>query len=202
MENETLGIKNGKHTQDERAIAAHEVCEKLCITPHVLRNICDEFSDLIPLTRRDGKTYLEPIAFSRLQIIFLWRAKGLNSDEIRDRLLKGFGHGLDSQPKQTLPLVADKANLFSKESKETVELKQAVEIEYDQDGIKQIMDELRSIKDRISLLEKKRSEEKDRLSMALTRVQQEVQQLKFEMNAVTSTPRSKRKKGFFGRLFG
>lgn len=68
-------------------ILAQEVCERLVIAPQQLRHILDEFAELLPLARRDGRTYFEPLAFSRLQLIHHWRGQGLSSAEIRQRLL-------------------------------------------------------------------------------------------------------------------
>lgn len=199
-----VAVANG-HTNGIKGaeISAQEVCEKLAITPHTLRHICDEYSELIPLVRHEGRTYLEPLAFSRLQLILLWRAKGMASEEIRERLIRGGTTTPDSQPKAAVQLAMAKALDAREAQEDTPAVRDDGKPDHaEQADTKRIMAEIEFLKDRLSQIERRRGEEKDRLTMALTRIQQELSQIKHEVSSLQTSRRAKKRKGFFQRLFG
>lgn len=80
-------------------ISAQEACQHLGVTPQVLRSLFDEYADFVNLHRRDGRTYLDALSFSRLRLVVYWRTKGLAPDEIRARLSEAQGEHEASRPR-------------------------------------------------------------------------------------------------------
>ncbi len=144
-------------------IAAQDACEKLGVTPQVLRGLCDEYADFINLHRRDGRTYLDALSFSRLRLVVYWRGRGLAADEIRGRLSEAQG--------------------------ETEEARSAADL--DGEGAEAPAGEdpgglLAQIQRRLDEQERRWREDKDRLLTLCMRLQQEVSHLRGKVDQLSS----------------
>lgn len=158
---------------------AQEVTRRLMVTPQLLRALCDEYSDMIRLIRRDGRTYLDTLGFSRLQLILHWRNKGLAAEEIRRRLTGAEGAGWrvdDGDP-----------------------VDRAVEEAAAQDS--PVLARLEQLATQLQESERHRLEDRDRLMTALMRTQRDMQKLRSDF----ATPQVRQRKGhrsLLRRLFG
>lgn len=168
--NGNAAAKNGTTAVLTTRIPAQEVCRRLMMPPHVLRSLCDEYADFISLHRQDGKTYLDVLGFSRLQLISFWRNEGMSADEIRRRLSETAHQGQreaagapPSPPEgQARPQAPAGVGSPPAESLEAA---------------------ISRLNELLAETERKRVEDRDRLLTALMRTQQEIQQLRHELSS-------------------
>ncbi len=170
--------KNGTTAVLATRISAQEACRRLMMPPHVLRSLCDEYADFISLHRQDGKTYLDVLGFSRLQLISFWRNEGISADEIRRRLCETAHHPQRDAVKAEADAPAAQPDLTSAAGSGG-SLEAAIA----------------RLNELLAETERKRMEDRDRLLTALMRTQQEIQQLRHELSA--RQVRKEKRRGLF-----
>lgn len=142
-------------------IAAQDACQQLGVTPQVLRGLCDEYADFVNLHRRDGRTYLDALSFSRLRLVVYWRGRGLAPDEIRARLSEAQGEAEVEVP----PVGREE------------------EVSADGAGEGTVLAEIQR---RLDEHERRWREDKDRLLTLCMRLQQEVNHLRHKVDQLSS----------------
>lgn len=167
----------GRSLLEERARAFHtyqECMEELGLQPHVLRSLLFVFAEFLD----DGESQVEggspclsEWAFERLRVIVGLRNGGLSDDEIRERL-----RCRDVTPVEPCSELSALAQ---------------------SDG--ELAAQFKLLTGQLAKLQEQRREDREKLMLALMRLQQELQQLRFEM--VRQQSRKERKKGLWARLW-
>ncbi len=142
-------------------IAAQDACQQLGVTPQVLRGLCDEYADFVHLHRRDGRTFLDALSFSRLRLVVYWRGRGLAPAEIRGRLSEAQG-----EAEMEAPSVG-----------------RTEEVAADGPGEGTVLAEVLR---RLDEHERRWREDKDRLLTLCMRLQQEVNHLRHKVDQLSS----------------
>lgn len=190
---EATPAPDGKAASPGKSYDFAEVCSLLNLSPYALRGMLQDYGDLLQLEAGDdslpmGKRKLSDWSFRLLREAVTLRSAGLSREEIRDRLralgeaaaglalVPGYDQGAGTQP-WGLRYV-DRATA--------------------RDLL--LIQKIEQLAEQLARSEERRSEDRDRLLMALLRTQQEVQQLRYELAA--RGRRQRKRKSWWERLLG
>ncbi len=140
----------------EEPVTFAVACERLGVSPYVLRRLMDDYEDVLPpLVEAGTERQLPPDAVRMLATIARWRNDGVGREEIVRRLRAGeaeaaAGDGTDGPP------------------------------------VERLVNELGRLHDELRRNEERRAEDRDRLLTAMMRNSQELQQLRYELAVARS----------------
>ncbi len=148
-----------------------EACLALGVAPHLLRRLLEEFGDLLPpMAGGPEGPHLAREAVPILAMVIRLRNEGVPGEEIRR-------------------LVAVQRQMAEDVAAAAVQ---------DAPAASRLVSEVAQLRDELRRSEERRSEDRDRLLMALMRTSQELQRLRQDLSA---HPSRKQRRGWLSRLF-
>jgi len=166
-------------------MALPDIGERLGLSPKVFRSILTTYSDILPVVEADGERLMSLEDVEKLEFIKKAVEQGFSEDEVRDRLARHEG------VEPALPAKEDITPPGDDPAEESPQI---------HPNSPELLSLLYEMKERLDQIETRIVEERDKTTLALIRLQKEVQHLRYEL--VGQGSRRDRKKGFWSRLEG